>query len=143
MTKRKRSVPRFLTVVEGKSMTKQAFKGECDINKIVAKATMTGFVESVNPNSSMYADVSEIPDYQQALNVVNYASKHFQALPAEVRKKFENDPRQLLDYMADPKNRDEAVKLGLLPKPTAPAKPAAEPKPAKPAADAKPKASDK
>lgn len=114
---RKRSVTRYRTPVGGKSMTKQAFKGECDINKIVAKATLTGFVENVNAVPSMYADVTEIPDYQDALNIVNYASRRFQALPAEIRKKFENDPRQLLDFMGDSKNRQEAETLGLLPKP--------------------------
>lgn len=105
------------TPIYGKSRTKQAFKGECDINKIVAKATQTGFVDSMNGTPPMYADVSDVPDYQTSLNVVIYAKKRFDALPAEVRRRFGNNPNELVEFMGNEENREEAVKLGLLPKP--------------------------
>ena len=36
------------------------------------------------------------------------------ALDANVRKRFHNDPAELIDFVSDEKNRDEAVRLGLL-----------------------------
>lgn len=35
-------------------------------------------------------------------------------LPAKVRSRFENDPQKFLEFCSDPKNRDEAVSLGLI-----------------------------
>ena len=46
--------------------------------------------------------------------MVNQARDLFMSLDAEVRKRFGNDPAQLLDFLADNKNYDEAKKLGLV-----------------------------
>jgi len=35
------------------------------------------------------------------------------ALPSDVRKRFSNDPAELIDFLADKKNDEEAIKLGL------------------------------
>ena len=39
--------------------------------------------------------------------------KAFDALPAELRERFENDPGKFVEFCLDPKNKDEAVELGL------------------------------
>jgi hypothetical protein len=36
------------------------------------------------------------------------------ALPADVRARFENDPANLLDFMVNPANNAECIKLGLI-----------------------------
>ena len=41
----------------------------------------------------------------------------FDNLPSDVRNRFNNNPAQLLDFVADPENKEEAIELGLLPKP--------------------------
>jgi hypothetical protein len=43
----------------------------------------------------------------------------FEDLPAEVRFKFDNKPAELLKFMSDPANADEAIDLGLF-KPSEP-----------------------
>jgi hypothetical protein len=37
----------------------------------------------------------------------------FEDLPAEVRFRFDNKPAELLKFMSDPANADEAIDLGL------------------------------
>jgi len=106
------------------SRTKQSFRAQCDINTIVARARTTGLVEHVNSRPPVYGDVSSIPDYQSALHVVIQAQDAFAALDSRVRERFHNDPALLMDFVRDPKNRDEAVFLGLVPKPVPPAPPA-------------------
>lgn len=99
------------------SRTKQSMKAECDINQIVANLRRTGLLSHVNTRAPMYADVSAIPDYLSALNIVNAAKASFDALPAKVRQRFANDPGQLIGFLQDPANRDEGVALGLLKEP--------------------------
>ena len=41
-------------------------------------------------------------------------------LPAQMRSRFNNDPAELLKFIKDPANLDEAVKLGILVKKEAP-----------------------
>lgn len=61
-----------------------------------------------------YSDISEVPDLQTALQAVKTAETAFQQLPSEIRKKLGNDPTNLVDYLKDPKNTEEAIKYGLL-----------------------------
>lgn len=101
-----------------KSLTQQNFKEECDINNIVKKYEQRGFYENVNPIQPTYGDFSHVNDYLDALNRVSTAEEEFMALPADVRSRFANDPGQLIEFLNDEKNRDEAIKLHLIPEPT-------------------------
>ena len=104
----------FATVVDPLSLTKQSFKDECDINNLVSRWQQSGSVgSSFNSNSGMFADVSEVPDYHTALNIVLSAQKAFSDLPSPVRDRFKNDPGEFLSFFSDPANHDEAVSLGL------------------------------
>lgn len=131
-----RLVPRVQAKIEGQSMTKQSFTEESDINRIVARATETGFISSMTAKQGLYADVTDVPDFQSAMNVVVAAERRFMELPAQVRERFHNDPAEILEFVKHEHNRAEAERLGFLqPKP----KPVVEPaKPAEP--DPKPKA---
>lgn len=103
-----------VSVCQSPSMTQQHFKDECDINSIVKKYAVTGQVDSNIIRQGTYADVSEIPDYQAALAIVQDADERFMSLPAEVRKRFDNDPGSVLQFLSDANNRDEAIKLGFI-----------------------------
>ena len=48
------------------------------------------------------------------MNQIVAAQEAFNGLPAAVRKRFGNDPGQMLDFLDDPQNASEAVKLGLV-----------------------------
>lgn len=96
-------------------MTQQQFKDECDINNIMAKYEATGLVRVRETYMrGEYADLSNAPDYQTALNIVIRAQDSFDALPASLRKRFSNDPEEFLAFVHDPKNEPEMRTLGLL-----------------------------
>ncbi len=112
--KRQRSCKRFYTKVVGLSLTKQSFKAQCDVNTILRKAEQTGFVSHLNAKDPLYRDCTTVPDYQVALDIVRKAQDGFINLPSSVRRRFENDPAKLLDFLSLEENREEGVRLGLL-----------------------------
>ena len=103
---------------EEPSLTQQHFKDETDINNILRQFNVTGLLPE-SPLSPRYGDFSGIGDYQSALNAVIAAESEFEALPAQIRARFNNDPAALIDFLDDDNNREEAVKLGLLDQPKA------------------------
>lgn len=92
--------------------TRQEFRDECDINTIMAKYGRTGLLPTVDRQMN-YGDFTELPDFMSAMNTVSKANEAFAALPAKVRKRFNNDPAEFCDYVSDPENIDEVRKLGL------------------------------
>lgn len=94
--------------------TVQAPLEDCNINKIIAKAKKKGILP-VKVGQGMYGDFTTSGDYHAALLKLQKAEKDFMALPASTRQKFDNDAGKLIDWVQDPKNLEEAVKLGLLP----------------------------
>jgi len=98
----------------GDSRTKQSFKDECDINLIMRRYQQTGAISHLASQPPRFIDVAEGLDFQQALNQVIAAEQAFGALPAAVRDRFGNDPGQLIEFVSDSKNREEARRLGLL-----------------------------
>lgn len=100
-----------------KSKVQQNFKDEVDINNIIARAKK-GQNPLFSQKQPMYADLSDLPDYKEALNTVIKAEEAFSALPGKLKKHFEHNPKILVDYMSDPENFDESIELGLRAKPT-------------------------
>lgn len=103
------------------SLTQQQFAEECDVNVILKKYANTGLVET-NPLPAQYLDNSNAIDYHNALNIIIQAEDSFNSLSAELRERFHNDPAELLAFIDDKNNRQEAIDLGLVDSPqTAPA----------------------
>lgn len=96
------------------SLAKQSFAEECDFNAVLGKWERTGVLEHINPVAPQFVDVSNLPDYQAAMNTVISADAAFNALPATVRDRFANDPARLVAFLQSPDNEAEAVKLGLV-----------------------------
>jgi len=96
---------------------------EADINTIMERFGRTG--ELVAPvRLPQYGDFSGVTDYHSAMNAVIEAQASFDSLPANIRARFENDPGQFVEFCLDDKNRDEAVRLGLVPGKVEPVQPA-------------------
>lgn len=104
------------------SRTKQSFREECDINKLMARYAKIGVSPFLPPDFSKFGDFTNPPEYQDALNRVISANQMFEALPARIRERFLNDPAKFLAFVSDPKNTDEARVLGIL-NPSPPAEP--------------------
>lgn len=105
------------TPVYGNSRTQQHFKDECDVNRIVEKYKVTGFLvdplikRTVQP---MYGDFCEMPDFTEAQLMIAKAREGFEALPAYLRKRFNNDPFEFVRFCSDADNREEMERLGLI-----------------------------
>lgn len=119
----KKSKPKFYTgydapPAEGlafkkESRTKSEFVNECDINTIVKRAIAMGTLPEAT-RKPVYADVSEIPDYENAMNAVAKANQAFMSLPSHIRDEFDQSPQALMEFLADSKNRKRAEELGLI-----------------------------
>jgi phage internal scaffolding protein len=115
---------------EDASLAQQHFKEECDINTILEKFNITGLLPE-QPLSPRYGDFTGISDYHTAMNRVIAAQDEFEALPAQIRARFNNDPAQLIEFLENSDNRPEAEKLGLVEKAAAEAVEAAKTTPEK------------
>lgn len=96
------------------SMTKQAFRDECNVNTIMAKYQRTGLLPHVDMHKGQYGDFTSVQDYQTSLNQVMAAQDMFNSLPSSVRARFFNDPAHFLHFVSDEANRDEMRSMGLL-----------------------------
>lgn len=104
----------------GAPKTVQSFKDECDINTIVKRFGITGTLP-LNMRTPLPADtVYPLSDYRTLLDTVLAAQKTFGDLPAEVRKRFANDPQEMMNFLDNPNNLEESYKLGLRNKPAPP-----------------------
>lgn len=113
--------------------TKQSFKDECDINIMLKTYQKTGAMPNINPKVALYGNFSLITDLHTAITQVKDAEQAFMAYPSQLRKRFGNRPENLINFLEDPDNHDEAVELGLVapepnpretPPPTTPTEPA-------------------
>lgn len=95
------------------SKVKQQFAEEMNINNIMRKYNRTGILPDLIKQNPVYADFSNVPDYQESLNRVILAQEQFMALPADVRKRFGNDPEQFLNFAQDPSHVEEMIEMGL------------------------------
>lgn len=107
---------------EDVTRTQQQFKDECDINVILERFGVTGVLPQ-SVKTPLQEDFLEATTFQEALHVMMQAEDAFMQMRSDVRKKFDNDPALFVDWVSDPKNLDEARKLGL----ALEAKPAPEP----------------
>lgn len=110
----KRRTMRVVTVNPDPTMTKSDMAAACDINNIMAAYKRTGIFTHTANGQPRYEDLPDAVDYQQAMNRVVEAQSAFEALPAELRDRFANEPARLLAFLADPNNRREAEQLGLI-----------------------------
>jgi len=98
--------------------TKSEFAPECDINLIMARYKKTGILpESAMAAAARYGDFSQLPDFMEMRHKIIAAEELFAALPAEVRKQFNNDPAEFIDSAETKEGRALMVKLGLGAKP--------------------------
>jgi len=131
------------SLVSGKIFTKPTLtqkhqRDETDINVIVQRFGVTGMLPqaAVLPT---YGDFFAAGDYQTSMNLIIKAQKAFDALPANTRRYFGNDPASLLAFIDASPDAQLVLDLGLghlVSKPPE-TKPAPEPKPAPTATEPK------
>lgn len=95
-------------------MTDPSQAAELDVNWIVDRFTKTGILPGVDI-PRVYGDLSDVPSYMDALEIITRASEQFDSLNAVVRKRFDNDPVLFLEFMErdDEEATKERLSLGL------------------------------
>ncbi len=97
--------------------TKQSFKDETDINKIMARFDRTGTISHMAKFEGVYADYSDYDFFEQT-RMLTRGREVFDALPAELRREFNQSPAAFFAYVNDPANADDLrSKLPALAKP--------------------------
>lgn len=127
--RRKASMAVALACSEEEDMTQQQFAEECDINTLMQRFGVTGHFPPPK-KIPLEGDFSEAGDYHSAIRAVREADEAFMQLPSKWRVRFNYDPQQFMDFVHNPDNRDEAIKLGFIPAPPPPVVPLAPPPPA-------------
>lgn len=92
---------------------KQSFKDECDINVIMRRYEKSGALPALQTREPRFMDCTGF-DFHQAQLLVTEAQRAFMDLPSGLRERFGNDPGELMAFLGDERNREEAVKLGLV-----------------------------
>lgn len=95
-------------------ITEQHHKTEVDINNIIRKygPSLIAQTSMLAGRDFQFDDVTN-NDFQEAMFKVTKAQQTFDQMPADIRKRFDNNPGKFLDFIHDPKNVDEMVSLGL------------------------------
>lgn len=104
---------RFQTFLNTESKVQQNMKDETDLNKILKKYAR-GIMPRQNSIPPRFIDISELPDYQDFLNMQIKTERILRSLPASVTRRFGNDPTKILEFLKNPENKEQAIKLGLL-----------------------------
>ncbi len=89
--------------------TKQAFKDEADINKILRRAQKAGTMSHLEKYESTYGDFADF-DFFGAQIQLTKGRDVFDALPSELRSEFDQSPAAFFDYVNDPANVDDLRK---------------------------------
>ncbi len=89
--------------------TKQSFKDECDIVKIMARAEKAGTISHLQKFEGVYADFSDF-DFHEQTTMLTKGREIFDELPGEIRQEFAQSPAKFFAYVNDPANKDELLK---------------------------------
>lgn len=95
------------------SQTDPSFAEQCNVNNIIKKYKETGQITHMARSQGVYADVSTVTDLLTATTQVEKAAEAFKTIPAELRRKLNEDPAALIDFLNDPNNDEEAIYYGL------------------------------
>lgn len=111
------------------SMTDQSQFQESDINYIVKKYAdgRTGITTldlGADAGVLQYGDTLLPGDYETALDLINAVNEEFYELPSQVRAEFNHNPKELINALADPRQKVRLQALGLLRENTSEAAPA-------------------
>lgn len=111
------------------SITDQSQYQESDINYIVKKYAdgRTGITTldlGADAGVLQYGDTLLPGDYETALDLINAVNEEFYELPSQIRAEFNHNPKELINALADPRQKVRLQALGLLRENTSEAAPA-------------------
>jgi len=96
----------------GHTPAQQQFKDDADINSIMKRFQKTGAIDHVAKHQPQYG-VSTPQSLHEAMNIVTKAESMFADLPSSLRRRFNGSAAEMLEFVQNPENEEEAKKLGL------------------------------
>ncbi len=90
--------------------TKQSFKDQTDINKILAKASRTRAISHLDKWGGQYGDFTGF-DMMEAQNNLAKAHRIFDELPGEIKREFQQNPSEFFKFASDPANAGRLTQL--------------------------------
>lgn len=103
-----------ISFAEDTGRTQQSFREEANINNIMRKWNATGKIDHLAQGKPKYGDFSTVYDYKTAQDAINESNATFADLPAEIREKMGYSPAELLRFLDNEDNYEEALELGLV-----------------------------
>ncbi len=85
--------------------TKQSFRDETDINKILKRAQKTGTISHLQQFEGRYGDFTNFDFFDAQLKLAA-GREIFDALPSEIRNEFNQSQGDFFKYVNDPANKD-------------------------------------
>lgn len=125
--------PYALIFPKGEGRTEQAHAGEADINTIMRRAQRGEMSDYINKHAPHYGVATPL-QFFDAQVIIATGNSMFEDLPSGLRSRFNHNPTEFLEFVQDPKNSDELIKLKLKKPP---------PPPLSTVKDQKPQQSDK
>ncbi len=89
--------------------TKQSFKDETDIEKMLSRAQAAGTISHLEKYQGSYGDFADF-DFFDSILMLTKGREVFDALPSELRSEFNQSPEQFFAYVNDPANKDDLEK---------------------------------
>lgn len=99
-------------------IVEQSHKNEVNINNIIKRHGMDLIAKTALLQTPEYT-FDELPnnDFQEAMLIVTKAQETFEAMPSQLRKQFNNNPAEFMDFIHNPDNQDKMVDMGLAQRP--------------------------
>ena len=100
------------------SLTVQDEDGSTDLNVMLKRmgvkdgSVLPATLGVTDPR--YYGDFTDAPDLKTALDRIMDAEEKFMALPPQLRERFHNSALEMLQWVQDPNNIEEAIKLQML-----------------------------
>ena len=95
------------------SKVQKQFADQCSTEHIVQKF-LRGEPVATASKPAVYADLTQVPDFESLQDRLAVLNNWFNDLPSEVRLEYGNDPQKALEELTKPGSWTYAVELGLL-----------------------------
>ena len=105
--------PAELEIGGGESRVRQSDKDDCDMNKILDRYATTGLAP-INQRTPVFADVSMLSDFKEALDKVKALEGRLKELPAPARELLREDPERFREIISDELTKDSLIELGVI-----------------------------
>lgn len=104
------------TVNDEPSRTKQNLIADADINQLIKRHGLTHVQTNMASLESVYGQITS-HDLQQSMEKIMQAEEAFMEVPSDIRKQFNNDAGEFIDFATNPDNKEKLIEMGLAPTP--------------------------